>query len=119
MLVDLGYSDPTDPATSYANIPTPAGLFSLANPFTVVPDLLTGAVQGPYGAAVEIGVESGLLSPSYFPDTYPWVPSIDPGLNIFLGQPSTTGLSDTDWGTRRRIGDHSAGVQLKHHNLNL
>ena len=92
VLVDLGYSD-YGPGQSYANIPTPAGLFSLANPFTVVPDLLTGAVQGPYGAAVEIGVESGLLSPSYFPDTYPWVPSIDPGLNIFLGQPSTTGLS--------------------------
>ena len=92
VLVDLGYSD-YGPGQSYANIPTPAGLFSLANPFTVVPDLLRGAVQGPYGAAVEIGVESGLLSPSYFPDTYPWVPSIDPGLNIFLGQPSMTGLS--------------------------
>ena len=92
VLVDLGYSD-YEPGQSYANIPTPAGLFSLANPFVVVPDLLRGAVQGPYGAAVEIGVESGLLSPSYFPNTYPWVPSIDPGLNIFLGQPSTTGLS--------------------------
>jgi hypothetical protein len=92
VLVDLGYSD-YGPGQSYANIPTPAGLFSLANPFVVVPDLLRGAVQGPYGAAVEIGVESGLLSPSYFPNTYPWVPSIDPGLNIFLGQPSTTGLS--------------------------
>jgi hypothetical protein len=92
VLVDMGYSD-YGPGQSYANIPTPAGLFSIPNPFTIIPDLALGAVQGPYGAAVEIGVESGLLSPSYFPDTYPWVPSIDPGLNIFLGQPSTTGLS--------------------------
>jgi PE-PPE domain/PE family len=92
VLVDMGYSD-YGPGQSYANIPTPAGLFSIPNPFTIIPDLALGAVQGPYGAAVEIGVESGLLSPSYFPATYPWVPSIDPGLNIFLGQPSTTGLS--------------------------
>jgi len=52
-----------------------------------------GAVQGPYGAVVEIGVEAGLLSPSYFPTAYPWAPSIDPGLHVFLGQPSTTLLS--------------------------
>jgi PE-PPE domain/PE family len=92
VLVDLGYSD-YGPGLNYANVPTPAGLFDVPNPFTVIPDLALGAVQGPYGAAVEIGVESGLLSPSYFPDTYPWVPSIDPGLNIFLGQSSTTALS--------------------------
>jgi PE-PPE domain/PE family len=92
VLVDMGYSD-YGPGQSYANVPTPAGLLSIPNPFTIVPDLALGAVQGPYGAAVEIGVESGLLSPSYFPDTYPWVPSTDPGLNIFLGQPSVTGLS--------------------------
>jgi hypothetical protein len=68
-------------------------LFEIPNPFTIVPDLALGAVQGPYGAAVEIGVEAGLLSPSYFPNTYPWVPSIDPHLNISLGQSSTTLLS--------------------------
>jgi hypothetical protein len=92
VLVDLGYGD-YGPGANYANIPTPAGLFDLPNPFTVIPDLALGAVQGPYGAAVEIGVEAGLLSPSYFPDTYPWVPSINPGLNISFGQSSTTLLS--------------------------
>ncbi|MCV7445468.1 PE-PPE domain-containing protein [Mycobacterium paraense] len=92
VLVDLGYAD-YGPGANYANIPTPAGLFDIPNPFTVIPDLALGAVQGPYGAAVEIGVESGLLSPSYFPNTYPWVPSINPGLNISLGQSSTTLLS--------------------------
>jgi hypothetical protein len=92
VLVDLGYAD-YGPGENYANIPTPAGLFSVGNPFTIIPDLLTGAVQGPYGAAVEIGVEAGLLSPSLFPNAYPWVPSVDPHLNFFLGQPSTTVLS--------------------------
>ncbi|WP_068176750.1 PE-PPE domain-containing protein [Mycobacterium sp. UM_CSW] len=92
VLVDLGYGD-YGPGANYANIPTPAGLFDLPNPFTVIPDLALGAVQGPYGAAVEIGVEAGLLSPSYFPDTYPWVPSINPGLNVSFGQSSTTLLS--------------------------
>ncbi len=92
VLVDLGYAD-YGPGANYANVPTPAGLFDLPNPFTVIPDLALGAVQGPYGAAVEIGVEAGLLSPSYFPNTYPWVPSIDPGLNVSFGQSSTTLLS--------------------------
>jgi len=92
VLVDLGYGD-FGRGANYANIPTPAGLFDLPNPFTVVPDLALGAVQGPYGAAVEIGVEAGLLSPSLFPNTYPWVPSIDPGLNVSFGQSSTTLLS--------------------------
>ena len=92
VLVDLGYAD-YGPGANYANIPTPAGLFSLANPFVVIPDLAIGAVQGPYGAAVEIGVEAGLLSPSLFPDTYPWAPSINPGLHFSTGQHSTTLLS--------------------------
>jgi hypothetical protein len=92
VLVDLGYGD-YGPGANYANVPTPAGLFDLPNPFVVIPDLALGAVQGPYGAVVEIGVEAGLLSPSYFPDTYPWVPSINPGLNVSFGQSSTTLLS--------------------------
>jgi hypothetical protein len=92
VLVDMGYAD-YGPGGNYANIPTPAGLFSLPNPFTVIPDLANGLWQGPYGAAVDIGVESGLLSPSYFPNTYPWVPSIDPHLNVSFGQSSTTLLS--------------------------
>ncbi len=92
VLVDLGYGD-FGPGLNYANVPTPAGLLEIPNPFTVIPDLALGTVQGPYGAAVEIGVETGLLSPSYFPNTYPWTPSIAPHLNFFLGQPSTTLLS--------------------------
>ncbi|MDT5258670.1 MAG: hypothetical protein QOD10_3750 [Mycobacterium sp.] len=92
VLVDLGYAD-YGPGGNYANVPTPAGLFTVPNPLTVIPDLTLGAVQGPYGAAVEIGVEAGLASPSLFPNTYPWVPSIDPHLNISLGQSSTTLLS--------------------------
>jgi hypothetical protein len=93
VLVDLGYAD-YGPSGDYANVPTPAGLFSVLNPFTVIPDLALGAVQGPYGAAIEIGVEAGLLSPSLFPNTYPWAPSIDPHLHlVFLGQSSTTSLS--------------------------
>lgn len=92
VLVDLGYAD-YGPGANYANIPTPAGFFDLPNPFTVIPDLALGAVQGPYGAAIEIGVEAGLLSPSLFPNTYPWVPSIAPHLNVSFGQSSTTLLS--------------------------
>ena len=92
VIVDQGYAD-YGPGGNYANIPTPAGLLAVPNPVTMVPDLLLGAVQGPYGAAVEIGVEAGLASPSLFPTTYPWVPSLDPHLNFFFGQHSTTGLS--------------------------
>jgi hypothetical protein len=92
VLVDLGYGD-FGPGLDYANVPTPAGLLSIPNPFTVIPDLALGTVQAPYGAAVEIGVEAGLLSPSYFPTTYPWTPSVAPHLNFLLGQPSTTLLS--------------------------
>jgi PE-PPE domain/PE family len=93
VLVDLGYAD-YGAGANYANIPTPAGLFSIPNPFTVIPDLALGAVQGPYGAAVEIGVEAGMLSPDLFPDMYPWVPSINPGLNFSFGQSPTTLLSE-------------------------
>jgi PE-PPE domain/PE family len=92
VLVDLGYSD-YGPGQSYANIPTPASLFGLPNPLTVIPDLALGTVLGPYGAVVDIATESGLPAQAYYPNVYPWTPSIDPGLNIFLGQSSTTRLS--------------------------
>jgi hypothetical protein len=92
VMVDQGYAD-YGPGGNYANIPTPAGLFAIPNPVAIIPDLALGAVQGPYGAAVEIGVEAGLASPSMFPTTYPWVPSLDPHLNFSFGQSSTTGLS--------------------------
>jgi PE-PPE domain/PE family len=92
VLVDLGYAD-YGPGGTYANVPTPAGLFFIPNPITIIPDLALGAVQGPYGAAVEIGVEAGLASPSLFPNTYPWVPSIAPHLNFSFGPSSPTLLS--------------------------
>jgi hypothetical protein len=92
VLVDMGYPD-YGPGGDYANIPTPAGLFFVPDPLTIIPDLALGAVQGPYGAAVEIGVEAGLVSPSMFPTTYPWAPSLDPHLNFPIVQSSTTGLS--------------------------
>ncbi|OSC42036.1 PE family protein [Mycobacterium decipiens] len=92
VLVDLGYAD-YGPGGNYADIPTPAGLFSIPNPFTVSYYLIKGSLQAPYGAAVEIGVQAGLVGPEWYPDTYPWVPSINPGLNLYFGQPQVTLLS--------------------------
>ncbi|MCV7122045.1 PE family protein [Mycobacterium lacus] len=92
VLVDLGYGD-YGPGLNYADIPTPAGLLSIPNPFAVTYYLVKGSLQAPYGAAVEIGVEAGLIGPEWFPDTYPWVPSLNPGLNFYLGQPQVTLLS--------------------------
>jgi PE-PPE domain/PE family len=88
VLVDLGYG-PYGPGLNYANVPTPAGLFEVVNPFTTVPDLGTGAVRGPQAALVDLG----LLPQSATPTIYPYVPSIAPNLNFFLGQQSVTGLS--------------------------
>jgi hypothetical protein len=88
VLVDLGYGS-YGPGLNYANIPTPAGLFEVVDPFTTIPDLARGAVQGPQAALVDLG----LLPQSATPTIYPYVPSIDPNLNFFLGQPSVTGLS--------------------------
>ena len=88
VLVDLGYGS-YGPGLNYANIPTPAGLLDVVNPVTTIRDLAVGAVQGPQAALVDLG----LLPQSATPTIYPYVPSIDPGLNFFLGQPSVTGLS--------------------------
>jgi len=88
VLVDLGYGN-IGVGADYANVPTPARLVQIIDPFTVTADLATGAVQGPQAALVDIG----LLPQSCLPDTYPYVPSPDPGLSLNLGQPSVTGLS--------------------------
>jgi len=88
VIVDLGYAG-YGPGGNFANIPTPAGLFSVPNPFVVIPDLATGAVQGVQAFLVDLG----LLPASALPTTYPFVPSIDPQLHFFFGQPSTTLLS--------------------------
>ncbi|OBJ47825.1 PE-PPE domain-containing protein [Mycobacterium sp. 1423905.2] len=92
VMVDLGYND-----YGYADLPTPASLINIPNPFNVAYYLGQGLLQAPYGAAVEIGVQAGLWGPEYFPDAYPWVPSANPGLNFYFGpalsQPPVTELS--------------------------
>jgi hypothetical protein len=88
VIVDLGYSG-FGPGADFANIPTPAQLFSVPDPFTVIPDLAIGAVQGVQAALVDLG----LLPTSALPNAYPYLPSINPQLHFFFGQPSTTGVS--------------------------
>jgi len=92
VLVDLGYGD-IGPGYGYANIPTPASLLSVPNLPVIAADLVRGAVQGPYAAVIDIGIEAGAWGPNLLPNTYPYVPSPDPHLHLFLGQPSVTGLS--------------------------
>jgi hypothetical protein len=93
VLVDLGYGD-IGTGGGYANLPTPASLLSVPNVGRVAVDLAEGAVQGPWSAVVDIVVESG-YSPatSWYPNAYPYLPSPDPHLHLYLGQPSVTGLS--------------------------
>ena len=89
VLVDLGYGNIGGADTEYANLPTPASLLELPNLITVIDDLAKGAVQGVEAALVDTGV----LPESDMPDAYPFVPSLDPGLTINLGQPDETLIS--------------------------
>lgn len=89
VLIDLGYGDVGGPNTEYANLPTPASLFPLVNPVNLGTYLIKGAIQGVRADLVLAGV----LPQSDMPDTYPFVPSLDPGLTINLGQPSVTAVS--------------------------
>jgi PE-PPE domain len=84
VIVDMGYG-----SGEYADIPTPASLVEFPNPFTIVPDLVTGTIQGPTAALVDLGV----LPAADFPTTYPYAPVLDPKLNYPLPQSSTTGVS--------------------------
>jgi hypothetical protein len=87
VLIDMGYcSIGSSFGDEYANLPTPASLFEVVNPITVNSDLVTGAGQGVSAALVDMG----LLPQSDMPDTYPFVPSLDPELSISLGQPGET-----------------------------
>ncbi|PJE11322.1 MAG: PE family protein [Mycobacterium sp.] len=88
VLVDLGYGN-IGTGADYANVPTPARLWQVIDPFSVTFYLAKGAFQGPQAALVDLG----LLPPSYLPDTYPYLPSLNPGLSLSFGQPSVTGLS--------------------------
>lgn len=90
VLVDLGYGNIGGPDTEYANLPTPASLFELVNPVTTGMDLIKGAAQGVTAALVDTGV----LPVTDMPDTYPYLPSLDPALSINLGQPSQTLVSE-------------------------
>ncbi len=74
---------------NYANIPTPGQFFELPDPFTIIPDLVTGAIQGPTAFAVDMG----WLPKSMMPNIYPFVPTPDPHLNFPIGQYSVTALS--------------------------
>jgi hypothetical protein len=84
VIVDMGYG-----SGEYANIPTTASLFELPDPFTIVPDLARGAVQGPQAALVDLG----LLPQSMMPTGYPFNPELDPGLNFPLPQSSHSVIS--------------------------
>ncbi|QUR65913.1 PE family protein [Mycobacterium spongiae] len=88
VLVDLGYAD-YGPTGNYADIPTPAGIIQIVDPFALGYYLTLGAVQGPTGALVDLG----FLPESFRPDIYPYVPSLSPGLNVSFGQSSVTGIS--------------------------
>ena len=84
VLADMGYA-----SGNYANIPTPGQFFELPDPFTIIPDLVTGAIQGPTAFAVDMG----WLPQSMMPNIYPFVPTPDPHLNFPIGQHSVTALS--------------------------
>jgi hypothetical protein len=89
VLIDMGYGDIGGANTEYANLPTPAGLFHVVNPVAVGTHLINGTVQGVQADLVL----AGLLPQSDMPNAYPFVPSLDPGLSINLGQPSVTAIS--------------------------
>jgi hypothetical protein len=84
VIVDMGYG-----SGEYANLPTPASLIEFPNPFTIVPDLVTGTMQG----AQAFRVDLGMLPSSYYPTGYPFNPVLDPGLNFPQPQTPVTGLS--------------------------
>ncbi|MBY0443080.1 MAG: PE-PPE domain-containing protein [Mycobacteriaceae bacterium] len=86
VLVDLGYGNR---GMEYADISTPASLIQVVNPVTVSAYLAKGAVQGSVAALVELGV----LPTSALPTTYPYVPTLSPGLSFNLPQSSVTGIS--------------------------
>jgi hypothetical protein len=50
VLADLGYA-----SGNYANIPTPGQFLEVPDPFTIIPDLGVGAIQGVTAFAVDLG----------------------------------------------------------------
>gem|GEM_PF-7043967 len=57
----------------YADVPTPAGIFPLVDPTSVLNEFATGAGQGVVAALVA----SGVLPSSALPDMYPYLPSAE------------------------------------------
>jgi hypothetical protein len=84
VISDMGYG-----SGEYPNLPTPARLIEIPNLPNIAADLLTGAVQGPQAALVDLG----LLPASDMPTGYPFSPVLDPGLNFPLPQSPVTGVS--------------------------
>ena len=84
VIVDMGYG-----SGDYANIPTAAALLAIPDLPVIGHDLITGTVQG-WNA---FGADEGWLSQSEFPNAYPYLPVLDPGLNVSVGQSSVTGFS--------------------------
>ena len=85
VICDMGYG-----SGEYPNLPTPARLIELPNPFTIGPDLVHGTIQGAEASLVDLG----LLPSSYYPiGQYPFSPVLDPGLNFPLPQSQVTGVS--------------------------
>ena len=84
VIVDMGYG-----SGEYANIPTPASLLAIPDLPVIGHDLITGTVQG----LNAFGVDNGWLPQSEFPSAYPYLPVLDPGLHVNVGQPSVTALS--------------------------
>ena len=82
VIVDMGCG-----SGEYASIPTPASLIELPDPFTIVPALANGIIQGPQPALHDLGF------PVSAPTGYPFNPVLNPGLNYPLPQSSTTGLA--------------------------
>ena len=112
VLVDLGYGD-IGPGGGYANLPTPASLLSSPQRGQGRRRPGLGAVQGPWSAVVDIVVESGYTpATSWYPDAYPYLPSPDPHLHIYLGQPSVTGLSRLSWRPRGRAPSDPAVLSM-------
>ncbi|MGV7673146.1 PE family protein [Mycobacterium persicum] len=88
VLVDLGYSDWGN-GQDYANVVTPASLFSIPDPFVVGRELADGTVKGIQASLVEIGA----LPQSALPNEYPYLPALDTDVNFYVGQPTATDIS--------------------------
>jgi hypothetical protein len=75
VIADMGYS-----SNEYANQTSVATIFDVPNLPNVTHDLITGTTQG----IDAFGVDEGLLPQSMFPNTYPYLPTLNPDLTVDL-----------------------------------